>query len=374
MRLIFTDRPVCRPGRQTVFEANKLQTVLLDCNVLSNPKHNLVFVWSFNNSINSMDIPVSLSLSEPSPHPSCAARPDQCGGGGGEEQHPLQSSHWARLRDSALLGQQRHRARRALRLHHPPHWTPGAPGQVSDQQRDLLILRGEDWRQTQTLSLSVFYSSKKSRRISWEFYQNCLKFWWQWRFVRQSFHKTLPNLIFLSPQTWNISSLSHAGSAADIVWASVLQLQQAVQPGGVEAGGGGGEEAPDQPGGLPGGGAPVRDDVQGVGEVGEQTRQEWPRLSPGPDHKRANKTDCWNQSEGGGGGLQRDAGHHHRGGGQSHHHDRHGRHRRVDHQVPGWAEGRPEQIRLWYETEQSPAGWLLYNYQLWYRGKTNNSP
>ena len=146
MRLIFTDRPVCRPGRQTVFEANKLQTVLLDCNVLSNPKHNLVFVWSFNNTINSMDIPVSPSQPVASqslslPLSPCVARPDQREGGG--QQHPLQSSHGAGLRDPAVLGHQRHRARRALRLHHPPHRTSGAARQMSDQQRDLLFLRGE---------------------------------------------------------------------------------------------------------------------------------------------------------------------------------------------------------------------------------------
>jgi len=50
-------RPVCSNHLQTVFEANKLQTIKIDCNVVSNPGNGLHFVWSFNNSINSMDIP-----------------------------------------------------------------------------------------------------------------------------------------------------------------------------------------------------------------------------------------------------------------------------------------------------------------------------
>ena len=60
------DRPVCRPGTRRVFEANKLQVVNIDCNVLSNPRESLIFSWSFNNSINSLDIPVINCLRMPS--------------------------------------------------------------------------------------------------------------------------------------------------------------------------------------------------------------------------------------------------------------------------------------------------------------------
>jgi len=50
-------RPVCRTSIQKVFEANKLQTVRIPCHMASNPRQGLKFSWSFNNSINSMDIP-----------------------------------------------------------------------------------------------------------------------------------------------------------------------------------------------------------------------------------------------------------------------------------------------------------------------------
>ena len=55
---LFSDRPVCRSRVPMVLEANKLQTVDIDCHVISNPQHGVKFYWSFNNSINSMDIPV----------------------------------------------------------------------------------------------------------------------------------------------------------------------------------------------------------------------------------------------------------------------------------------------------------------------------
>ena len=51
---------MCRPGTKTVFEANKQQTLEISCRMVANPSTDLAFSWTFNNSINTMDIPVSL--------------------------------------------------------------------------------------------------------------------------------------------------------------------------------------------------------------------------------------------------------------------------------------------------------------------------
>lgn len=56
---ILSDKPVCSPNIKRIYEANKLQTLNMDCKMMSNPMEGLVFSWSFNNSINTMDIPVS---------------------------------------------------------------------------------------------------------------------------------------------------------------------------------------------------------------------------------------------------------------------------------------------------------------------------
>ena len=56
------DRPVCQQTSPSMYEANKHQTLTIQCKMASNPKQNLEFSWSFNNSINNMDIPVSFLL------------------------------------------------------------------------------------------------------------------------------------------------------------------------------------------------------------------------------------------------------------------------------------------------------------------------
>ena len=53
---------MCRPGTKTVFEANKQQTLEISCRMVANPSTDLAFSWTFNNSINTMDIPVRFFL------------------------------------------------------------------------------------------------------------------------------------------------------------------------------------------------------------------------------------------------------------------------------------------------------------------------
>ena len=159
------DRPVCHPATQRVFEANKLQEVRIDCSVLANPTDNLIFSWSFNNSINSLELPVihwarnavnfynfMLGLTQPwrpvffskfmaflifvfgnenwilFPPPAWTDLGD-----GGREQPPIQSPDRAGLRDSALLAGEWAGPWVALCLHHPPHRTPGASLEMSHQ-------------------------------------------------------------------------------------------------------------------------------------------------------------------------------------------------------------------------------------------------
>jgi len=50
--------PACAQGQQQIYEAAKLQTVIISCYVNANPHDNIDFAWSFNNSANLMDIPV----------------------------------------------------------------------------------------------------------------------------------------------------------------------------------------------------------------------------------------------------------------------------------------------------------------------------
>jgi len=49
--------PACAPGQQHVYEAAKLQTIIISCYANANPDDSLDFAWSFNNSANIMDIP-----------------------------------------------------------------------------------------------------------------------------------------------------------------------------------------------------------------------------------------------------------------------------------------------------------------------------
>ena len=61
------DRPVCRQTIENVYEANKHQTLKIECKMISNPGNSLQFAWSFNNSINSMDIPVRFTFEQQQP-------------------------------------------------------------------------------------------------------------------------------------------------------------------------------------------------------------------------------------------------------------------------------------------------------------------
>ena len=54
-----SDTPACAQGQQQIYEAAKLQTVTISCDVNANPYDHIHFSWSFNNSANLMDIPVA---------------------------------------------------------------------------------------------------------------------------------------------------------------------------------------------------------------------------------------------------------------------------------------------------------------------------
>ena len=56
------DKPACSVDLQFIYQASKLQTVNISCSVNANPSDTLEFAWSFNNSANIMDIPVTFDF------------------------------------------------------------------------------------------------------------------------------------------------------------------------------------------------------------------------------------------------------------------------------------------------------------------------